>query len=222
MGEPALKAREIEGLRELISQVILEERDKLVPATLLQDVEEVRRSPAGAVIRMEGKIDHLGEGLANLQSRFDALLERVTTKEDVAHLSDRMETLQERMATQQDVVHLSDRMETLEEQMATKEDVAHLSDRIGTLEERMATKEDTAHLSDRIGTLQEQMATKEDVAHLSDRMDTIEERMATREIMEARFSGIEKRLDTYDFWLKLFGGVVTALMIAQLIAAFVG
>ena len=141
MGGPALKAGEIEGLRELISQVILEEKDKLVPVTLLQDVEEVRRSPAGAVIRMEGKIDHLDERLASLQTRFDALVERVTTKDDTVYLTNRL--------------------------------------------------------------------------------DTIEERMATRETMEARFAGVDKRLDTYDFWLKLFGGVLTALMIAQLIAAFV-
>jgi len=166
VGDSALKAEEIEGLRELISQVILEERDKLVPVTLLQDVEELRRSPAGAVIRMEGKIDHLDEGLADLRGRFDALIERVATKEDMARLSDQMDTLEERMAI--------------------------------------------------------------DMAHLSDRIDTLEERMVTKEIMEARFSGMEdrfaafeRRLNAYDFWIKLFGGVLTALIIAQLIAAFV-
>jgi len=75
-------------------------------------------------------------------------------------------------------------------------------------------------------TLEERMAI--DMAHLSDRIDTLEERMVTKEIMEARFSGMEdrfaafeRRLNAYDFWIKLFGGVLTALIIAQLIAAFV-
>ncbi|MEA3345353.1 MAG: hypothetical protein U9Q78_03785 [Chloroflexota bacterium] len=208
MAEPALKASEIEGLRELISQVILKERDNLLPVTLLQDVEEVRRSPAGAVIRMEGKIDRLDEGLSNLQGRFDALLERVATKEDMTHLSDRMDAFERRMATKEDMAHLSNRIDAIEERMATKEDVAHLSNRIDTLEERMATKEDMAHLTDRMTIIEE-------------RVGTIEERMVTKEIMGARLAGIEKRLDTYDFWLKLFGGVLTALMIAQLVAAFV-
>jgi len=62
-----VKAEEVEGLRELITQVILQEWDKVVPARLLQDVEEIRRSPAGAVIRMEGAVERLEEDMAELK-----------------------------------------------------------------------------------------------------------------------------------------------------------
>ena len=53
-----VRAEEIEGLRALISQVIMEERERLLPTHLLQDVEKIRQSPAGAVIRIEEGIVH--------------------------------------------------------------------------------------------------------------------------------------------------------------------
>ena len=74
-----VRAEEIEGLQELITHIVLQEWDKIVPAGLLQDVEEIRRSPAGAVIRMEGAVERLEEGLAELKRT-------VATREDLAHL----------------------------------------------------------------------------------------------------------------------------------------
>jgi hypothetical protein len=79
-----MRAEDIEGLRALISQVILEERDKLVPASILQDVEEIKRSPVGAVIRMEEAILHLKEGLAELKRT-------TATKEELRSLQQVME-----------------------------------------------------------------------------------------------------------------------------------
>jgi exonuclease VII small subunit len=81
------KAEDIEGLRALISQVILEERDKIVPVSILQDVEEIKRSPVGAVIRMEGAILHLQEDVAELK-RGMALM---ATKEELRSLQQVME-----------------------------------------------------------------------------------------------------------------------------------
>jgi len=81
------RAEDIEGLRALISQVILEERDKIVPVSILQDVEEIKRSPVGAVIRMEGAILHLQEDVAELK-RGMALM---ATKEELRSLQQVME-----------------------------------------------------------------------------------------------------------------------------------
>ena len=61
------RAEDIEGLRALISQVILEERDMIVPVSILQDVEKIKRSPVCAVIRMEAAILHLQEDVAELK-----------------------------------------------------------------------------------------------------------------------------------------------------------
>ena len=47
--------------------MILEERDKIIPVSILQDVEKIKRSPVGAVIRMEGAILHLQEDVAELK-----------------------------------------------------------------------------------------------------------------------------------------------------------
>jgi hypothetical protein len=68
----------------LISQVILEEWEKLVPASILQDVEEIKRSPVGAVIRMEEAILRLKEGVAELKRT-------MATKEELRSLQQMME-----------------------------------------------------------------------------------------------------------------------------------
>ena len=78
-----MRAEEIEGLQELITHVILREWDNVVPISLLQDVEEIRRSPAGAVIRMEGAMERLEEDVAELKRT-------VATQENLAHLREVM------------------------------------------------------------------------------------------------------------------------------------
>ncbi len=78
-----VQAEEIAGLRELIAQVVLQEWDKVVPVSLLQDVEEIRRSPAGVIIRIEGAVERLESDVAGLQRT-------VSTKKDLAHLEEVM------------------------------------------------------------------------------------------------------------------------------------
>ena len=78
------RAEDIEGLRALISQVILEERDKIIPVSILQDVEKIKRSPVGAVIRMEGAILRLQEDVAELKRT-------TATKEELRSLQQVME-----------------------------------------------------------------------------------------------------------------------------------
>ena len=105
--EAKLRADQIEGLRELISQIILEERDKLIPISLLQDVEEIKRSPVGAVIRMEGSIERLGKGLTALERRVAHLEEKVATKEELVALREEVKGL----ATKEELAALERLME---------------------------------------------------------------------------------------------------------------
>jgi len=63
-----IQADQIAGLRELISEVIAEEGRKLFHVDFLTDVERIKRSPVGAVIRMEEDIRRLREGQEALRA----------------------------------------------------------------------------------------------------------------------------------------------------------
>ena len=71
-----VRAEQIEGLKELISQVIAEEGERLIPRGFLMDVEEIKRSPVGAVIRMEKDIKYLREGQEALRTEMGKLATR--------------------------------------------------------------------------------------------------------------------------------------------------
>jgi hypothetical protein len=47
----AVRAEQVEGLREMILEVLTEIEERRVPRELLIDVEALRRSPAGTLIR---------------------------------------------------------------------------------------------------------------------------------------------------------------------------
>ncbi|MGB9890132.1 MAG: hypothetical protein ACPLTQ_10735, partial [Anaerolineae bacterium] len=63
-----IRANQIEGLREMILEVLTEVEERRVPRELLVDVEALRRSPAGAFIRMENEIQRLSEGQESLRA----------------------------------------------------------------------------------------------------------------------------------------------------------
>ncbi|MFQ5859240.1 MAG: hypothetical protein ACE5LU_26875, partial [Anaerolineae bacterium] len=134
-----VKAEDIEGLREMISAVIREERAAFAPATLPQDVEELRRSPAGAIIRLEEKVDHLAERFSELQAVLDQVAARMVTKGELAAeirmLASKgdLEAGLARMASKED-------LEAGLAHMVSKEDLeAGLA--------RMASKEDLARMA---------------------------------------------------------------------------
>ncbi len=84
-----VRAEQIEGLKELISQVIAEEGERLIPRSFLLDVEEIKRSPVGAVIRMENDIKYLKEGQDALEKGLEALrleMGKLATREELEAL----------------------------------------------------------------------------------------------------------------------------------------
>ena len=93
-----VQARQIEGLRELIAEVLAEEGRALLPRDLLADVEEIKRSPVGAVIRMESDIEHLKEGQEALQKGQETL--RTEMKEGLETLRAEMKEGQETLRTE--------------------------------------------------------------------------------------------------------------------------
>ncbi|MFN3763071.1 MAG: hypothetical protein ACK4WK_07720, partial [Anaerolineae bacterium] len=68
-----IRADQIEGLRELIRQVIVEEGERFLPREFMIDMEALRRSPAGTVIRLEERVEHLSLKIEELGERVEAL-----------------------------------------------------------------------------------------------------------------------------------------------------
>ncbi|MDW7993008.1 MAG: hypothetical protein RMK65_13010 [Anaerolineae bacterium] len=100
-----VRADQIEGLRDLIRQVIEEERLFVYPREYLLDVEALRRSPAGVIIRLEERVDHLSTKVEELGGRVERL------EEKVGRLGERVERLEEK------VDRLGERVERLEEKV---------------------------------------------------------------------------------------------------------
>lgn len=119
-----IRAEEVEGLRELITQVVREERVLFYPRPLVEDMEELRQSPAGAVIRLEEKVDRLGEDLGDI-------------KEELGDIRAEMAGIRAEMATKAELYQLDRRLQRLGE--STKEDFRRLGE---------STKEDFQRLEE--------------------------------------------------------------------------
>jgi uncharacterized phage infection (PIP) family protein YhgE len=79
-----LRADQIEGLREFVSHIMVEEGDKVLRQIALEDIEQLRRSPVGAIIRLEEKVDHIDKNLNNF---------REDTERNMSNLRSDMEKL---------------------------------------------------------------------------------------------------------------------------------
>jgi len=77
-----LRADQIEGLREFVSHIMVEEGDKVLRQIALEDIEQIRRSPVGAIIRLEEKVDHIDKSLN---------IFREDTKSNMSNLREDME-----------------------------------------------------------------------------------------------------------------------------------
>jgi hypothetical protein len=219
-----VRAEQIEGLKELISQVIATEGERLIPRRFLMDVEEIRRSPVGAVIRMEGDVKYLKEGQEALQEGQEALrveMGKLATREEMEALQEGQEALRVEMG-----------------KLATREELEALRVEMGKLVTHEELEALRTELKKDLGNLERVMNTRfegieERFKGLEGRFETrfegIEERFKGLERrFEARFEGIEghleqfeKRLSRTDFWIKFFAGLVSALFIAQLILTYI-
>jgi hypothetical protein len=82
MGEEGtIRADQIVGLKDMVRGEV---RDALraEAGTSLQDVDEVRRSPAGTLIRLEGKIDAQGVRTDAVGQRLQAVEEKIDQRFD--------------------------------------------------------------------------------------------------------------------------------------------
>jgi len=89
----------------------------------IDDVEEVRRSPAGTILRLEERFEFIQKNMAT-QAQVMAL------QADVANLETRVVAIEQNMATQSEVASLRSRIESIEQNMATKADLANLKNEL--------------------------------------------------------------------------------------------
>ena len=89
--QTTIRADQIEGLREVIRtelKEVLREEIKPVP----EDMDQLRRSPAGAMIRLESKVEALDE---KVDQRFDALKSEMDQRFDA--VDQRFDALESKM-----------------------------------------------------------------------------------------------------------------------------
>jgi DNA repair exonuclease SbcCD ATPase subunit len=187
----AVRAEQVEGLREMILEVLTEIEERRVPRELLIDVEALRRSPAGTLIRMENEIQRLSEGQEALWKSLEAL--RAEMKEGQEALWKAIDDLRAEMRAGQEAL----RAEMKEGQEA--------------LRAEMREGQETLRAEFR-----RELANLESV--MEARFAAIDARFAA---VDQRFDQLEQRLARTDFWIKFFAGLISALFTAQLVLTFI-
>ena len=194
----AVRAEQVEGLREMILEVLTEIEERRVPRELLIDVEALRRSPAGTLIRMENEIQRLSEGQEALWKSLEAL--RAEMKEGQEALWKAIDDLRAEMRAGQEAL----RAEMKEGQEA-------LWKAIDDLRAEMKEGQETLRAEFR-----RELANLESV--MEARFAAIDARFAA---VDQRFDQLEQRLARTDFWIKFFAGLISALFTAQLVLTFI-
>ena len=96
--QTTIRADQIEGLREVIRTELKEVlREEIKPAP--EDMDQLRRSPAGAMIRLESKVEALDE---KVDQRFDALKSEMDQR--FAAVDQRFESLESKIDQRFEVV----------------------------------------------------------------------------------------------------------------------
>ncbi|MGQ9631209.1 MAG: hypothetical protein ACUVXI_13010, partial [bacterium] len=161
-------------LQELIDQEI-EKRLR----SRLDDVEILRKSPAGAIIRIEGEIETINAKLDTVATREDLLefkndsekshleiISEMATKADLVALREANERAHAEMATKTDLVALKEANERAHAEMATKTDLVALKEANERAHAEMATKADLVALREANERAHAEMATKADLVAL--------------------------------------------------------
>ena len=187
----AVRAEQVEGLREMILEVLTEIEERRVPRELLIDVEALRRSPAGILIRMENEIQRLSEGQEALWKSLEALRAEMRAGQEA--LWKAVDDLRAEMREGQ---------ETLRAEM--KEGQAALRAEMREGQETLRAE------------FRRELANLESV--MEARFAAIDARFAA---VDQRFDQLEQRLARTDFWIKFFAGLISALFTAQLVLTFI-
>jgi len=195
MSESPIQAEQIEGLEEFLRTIV---REEIARPPLAEDVEQLKKTPAGAVIRLEEQVKTVAEDVGEIKSQISNLESRMETKFD--DIENRFDSLESRMATKDDLSQLANKFDNLESRMASKDDLAQLADKFDNLESRMVTKDQA-----------EKFATKEELNI------AVQEIRGLINALDVRIEEQGKRLAffqtiTYSMFGVLFAMTVTILV----------
>ncbi len=170
-----VRADEVEGLRELITQVLHEERAVFYPRSAVEDMEELRRSPAGAVIRLEEKVDRLGEDVADIKEELAGIRTQMVTKAELHQLERRMQRVEE--STKEEFQSVRTDLQRVEESLRADLERVEESLRADLQRVEESTKEEFQSVRADLRRLEEAQAdfvTKEDFREHGKRIDRLE------------------------------------------------
>ena len=77
MSESSIRAEQIEGLEGFLRTIVREEIARL---KLDEDVERLKRTPAGTVIRLEEQVKTIAEDIREIKTQINNLKDRIATK----------------------------------------------------------------------------------------------------------------------------------------------
>jgi len=124
MSNETISAEQIEGLEELITKIVGSKIAQV--SSEVGDIEQLKKSPAGTIIRLEERVNALDE-------KIDEIRVQMVTRTEFAAMSSRIDNIESKMATKQDL----ERMATKEEQSALAQEVRALSVRMEEFDKRL-------------------------------------------------------------------------------------
>jgi len=197
-----VRAEQVEGLREMILEVLTEIEERRVPRELLIDVEALRRSPAGTLIRIENEIQRLSEGQDALWKSLEAL--RAEMKEGQEALWKAIDGLRAEMRAGQEALRaeMKEGQEALRAEMRAGQEALRAEMKEGQEALRAEFRRELANLA----------------SVMEARFAAVDARFAA---VDRRFDQLEQRLTRTDFWIKFFAGLISALFTAQLVLTFI-
>jgi hypothetical protein len=115
MSGETISAEQIDGLEELITE-ILNRKITQIPSEV-EDIEKLKKSPAGTIIRLEEHVSAMDEKIDEIRTQMKA---------EFTAMSGRIDKIESQMATKQDLEH-----------MATKEELNVLAQEVKALNIRL-------------------------------------------------------------------------------------
>jgi tetrahydromethanopterin S-methyltransferase subunit G len=140
MSEETISAEQIEGLEELITKIVGSKIAQV--SSEVEDIEQLKKSPAGTIIRLEERVNALDE-------KIDEIRVQMVTRAEFAAMVSRLDNIESRlddMVTKTEFDAVKSRIDNIESKMATKQDL-----------ERMATKEEQSDLAQEVKALSVRM-----------------------------------------------------------------
>jgi len=94
MSDETISAEQIEGLEELITGILNRKIAQIPPG--IEDMEQLKKSPAGTIIRLEEHVNVLDE-------KIDEIRTQMVTREELAITNSRLDNIENKMATKEEL-----------------------------------------------------------------------------------------------------------------------